>query len=181
MKKSIVRKGLVVGIIILFVWLIFIPSFNAVSISNDNYLLKDEQFEGDLVDNVQLTWLGTIAFSDIILAFLGFPVYFTQAKIKNNNDVAFNFEAYITLSTGAGKILDEYHYEPPIKHQAHGTHVLLIYTLHEWQDFNYLWGHFDITIDFRVLDDGSNIEKVFHGFVYHYGSFIYDKNGEIIR
>ena len=78
-------------------------------------------------------------------------------------------------------ILDEYHYEPPIKHQAHGTHVLLIYTLHEWQDFNYLWGHFDITIDFRVLDDGSNIEKVFHGFVFHYGTFIYDKNGEIIN
>jgi len=33
MKKNIVRKGLAVGIIILFIGLAFIPSFNAVSIS----------------------------------------------------------------------------------------------------------------------------------------------------
>jgi hypothetical protein len=35
MQNKILRKGLVVGIIILFIELAFIPSFNALSISKD--------------------------------------------------------------------------------------------------------------------------------------------------
>ena len=45
MKKNIVRKGLVVGIIALFIGLVFIPSFNAVSIS------KDIEKTNPIVDN----------------------------------------------------------------------------------------------------------------------------------
>ena len=175
------KKLVVIGIIALFIGLAFIPSFNAVSLSNDNYLLKDEQFEGDLVDNVELTWLGTIAFSDIFLAFLGLPVYFTRLHIRNNNDIGVGCEAYITFSTGTGKVLIEDFYNPPYKTNPHSTDTLLIYTLHELKYYNYLWGHFDITIDYHILEDGSSITKVFHGFLFKYGSFIYDKNGEIIR
>ena len=151
-----------------------------VSKSIENLEKSTSGNTGSLIDNVEIRWLGTISFADIFLAMLGLPVYFTQAKIKNNNDVAFDFEMYITLSTGDGRVLDEYHYEPPIKHQAHGTHVLLIYTLHEWQWFNYLWGRFDITIDYHILDDNSSVKKIFHGFVYKVGSIIFNSNGEVI-
>lgn len=43
MKKNIVRKGLVVGIIVLFIGLAFIPSFNATSIKKETLVDEDRE------------------------------------------------------------------------------------------------------------------------------------------
>ena len=52
MKKNIVRKGLVLGIIVLFIGLAFIPSFNAVSISKDIEKTNsvDDDIEKDCIE-----------------------------------------------------------------------------------------------------------------------------------
>jgi hypothetical protein len=170
---------------IIIVLIIVLSSFPLVSgsfLSSSHKEIKNyiKSTKGNLVDNVIIEWYGTIFFRDVFLAFLGLPVYFTQAKIRNNNNVSLDCEAYITLSTGDGKILDECIYNPPFTHNPHSTDTLLLFTLHNWQDYDYLWGHFDIAIDFHIQNDDSSIKKSFHGFVYHYGSFIYNKDGKFI-
>ena len=41
-------------------------------------------------------------------------VYYTNFDIKNNNDVSFHYEAYITLSTWDERVLDESYLDPPL-------------------------------------------------------------------
>ena len=78
MKKNIVRKGLVLGIIVLFIGLAFIPSFNAVSISKD--IEKTNSVDDDIEkDCIECQSNGTLC---ILYLFLRNRAYFVLLRLQ---------------------------------------------------------------------------------------------------
>lgn len=43
-----------------------------------------------------------------------------------------------------------------------------------------MWGPFDLTLDYHILDDNSSVKMLFQGFVFGCGAPIINKEGRVI-
>jgi hypothetical protein len=167
------RKGLAVGIILLFIC----PSGISISQVKDKFL---STHNGGLIDKLDIECHGIFPV-DIPLSILGYPVYYTRVEITNNNNITLSIDEYIKIETRAGRILLEYD-RPAYSIDPHSDVQTQMFVRNTWHKyFHYTFGFFDLTIDYNIIEDGSHTKLLFHGFVFGCGAVILNPHGEKIE
>ncbi len=133
-----------------------------------------------LIDNVEIECVGLISFLDLLLAILNNPVYYIRIRISNSNDKAINIKQHITLTAIDGRVLDDFDLDIPFPVPRDHRVTTLLFTRYDWQDFDYMWGRFNITLVIRLVEDASGVKLVFHGFIFNIGAIIFNPKGEVI-
>ncbi len=184
MKKSR-NKILFANIVVLSLVLTSFPMVTGenLPVFSENVLVEGKRASANmdkLIDNVEIECVGLISFLDLLLAILNNPVYYIRIRISNSNDKAINIKQHITLTAIDGRVLDDF--DDDISHPIPREYrvTTLYFTRYDWQDFDYMWGRFNITLEFRILEDASGLKLVFHGFIFNIGAIIFNPKGEVL-
>jgi hypothetical protein len=133
-----------------------------------------------LIDNVNIEYVGVIFLVDLLVAMLNLPVFYTRTRVMNRNDDSIHIKQHITLTAKDGTVLDEFDDDVSFGLKSGSMITTLYFTRYDWQRYGYMWGGFDLTLDLRIVEDGSGIKLVFHGFIFNIGAVIFNPKGEVI-
>jgi hypothetical protein len=178
------------GIIILVIFVVGLFTFSAIPVissgnvpssirTTSSFATQSLANSDNLSENIKIQCYGIYPI-DVPLAILRLPVFYVRIQIDNNNDVALNVDQHLKLTTRAGRVLDEFDDNisfPLIPHSLVSTQYWIRAM---WKYFHYLFGFFDLTLDFSLRDYDYQTTLLFHGLVFGCGAVIFNPNGDKI-
>ncbi len=180
MRKSYVKKGLAIGIICLLM-LMSVP----MGTSNDVVLIdeKEEPLKnGDLIDDVILGCHRTSFAINLILILMDGGDYGTRYikfRYNNNNDESITLSIRPRVTTLDGTELFYHTWSRTIPANKDYKERIPL-TRRHLKDAGYLRGHFNVTLDVYVVDDGSHKTLLYNGFLFNFGALIFNPHGKDI-
>jgi hypothetical protein len=165
-----IRKGLAVGIIFLFVGITIAPSINQSIVTAFNSIKIQNS---EIIDYVNIWCEGP----GILNSLARGPVF---KVIYNHTYEVEELTTYmwINVTNKKGEILF-YTYEPLIDYNIPTNYSCIIFCWtfrNFWQKHHYLLGPFDINIRLWIQNDGSEKSITFNGFIFIISAIVMDEN-----
>ncbi len=185
-KNKFWKKGFVIGIIILLSFASLPLVSGNGNISFRQKILPSEEITspkpGLTHDNLKITLMGTYPF-DTLMILLGYPIYFFELMVWNQNDIPITLNMYTTLiGTKENRVLDEFDASLPFKLKPDYGDTLFLYTQNAWEYFDYTFGLFKFIVEIQVPELGTDISIEFQGFVWtKIGCFVFNPGGKLIE
>lgn len=180
MGQNILKKSIIVGIVFLLLSTVCLPV--SANEGKQNLIVDKTQSlsnEDNISKNIKIQCFGIYAI-DIPLAILRLPVFYVRIQIDNYNNVSISVDQHLKLTTRSGRVLDEFDDNIPFP-LIHYSSVQTQYWIRAmWKYWHYLFGFFDLTLDFSLRDYDYQTTLLFHGLVFGCGAVIFNPYGEKI-
>ncbi len=165
-KNTLLGKTLIVVVIYIFI-ISCVPIIPGEATSSP-ISIESNHIDGDLADNIEMRCDGPyivdlISRSDVF-----------HIRIINNNDMEIYHKFSITVTERDGTIIfEELNVVWPHPMKPDTMDFWSIYTFKDFRRVGYMFGLFDLHVEFQVLNDGSKVEKTFHGIIFGLGAKIF--------
>ncbi len=182
MRKKIIIVNMAI-LLLIFSWLPSISGENLCSTSNT--ILDDKSklgfYSGGIFNELLIKCRGSYLM-EMFFVLLGDPVDLLETRITNFYNDSITLERHVTLvATREGRVLlDEFDDNLPFKLKSGNICITKYLDQYDWKYYDYQFGPFDFIWDIHIPEVDESITLVFHGYVFYFGTIIFNPKGDVI-
>ncbi len=178
------KKCCVLGIIVLLLSLSWLPSVSGDSpysinkevLAHEKSILSSSE---DIFDDLIIKAHGTYLIEIIFALRGGLNLGLLKTMVTNLHYKTITLETHFTLvATRGNRVLDEF--DDFFELDPGYMRIAYFFTRCEWKYYEYRFGRFDLTWDIYIPEADSSKTLVFHGFVFPFGTVVFNPLGKEI-